>query len=85
MNKREPIFKPTTDDWYGNYEVDTCKLKYLGKLSDGKFRVAVWGNDDFGIEKDFDTESEAIDMFDKLAKYEVINHQDLYDLGFVVF
>lgn len=83
--ERKEIFKRTNDDWYGNFNYKYCKLKYIGKLLDGKFRVAVWGNDDFGIDKDFDTEAEAIEMFTRLEAYPLINHQNLYDLGFTNF
>lgn len=70
--KRQNVFKLTNDDWYPNYENNTVRLQYIGLLSDGKYRVAVWGNDDFGFEKDFDTESEAISMFRQLEKYPLI-------------
>ena len=83
--KRTEIYKKTNDNWYPNYNTNEVKLKYIGKLSDGKFRVACWGNDDFGINKDFETEIEAIDMFEKLKLKEFINHKDLYDLGFTNF
>jgi hypothetical protein len=82
---RTEVFKKTNDDWYGNYENNTCKLIYIGQLSDDLFRVAVWGNDDFGIYKDFETEKEAIEIFEKLKETKVINHKDLYDLGFAIF
>ena len=83
--KRTEILKHTNDDWYGNYENNKCKLCYIGLLSDGTFRVAVWGNDDFGIDKDLKTETEAIEMFNMLKEYKTINHEDLYDLGFTCF
>ena len=83
--ERVEVLKNTNDDWHPNFENNTCKLIYIGKLSDGKFRVAVWGNDDFGIDKDFEIESEAIEMFHKLEKYETINHKDLYELEFTNF
>ena len=83
--KQTEIFKKTNDDWYGNFKNNTCQLIYIGELTDGVFRVAVWGDDDFGIDKDFKTEKEAIEMFDKLKKRTIINHKDLYDLGFTNF
>lgn len=47
------IYKPTNDDWHGNFENNTVELSYIGKLSDGTFRVLVKGNDDTGYERDF--------------------------------
>ena len=56
------VFKKTTDLWYGNYgdNRDEVKLMYLGEIDDDCFRVACWGNDDFGIERDFETEEEVV-------------------------
>jgi hypothetical protein len=73
--KRKELFKNTKDDWYGNYPNNQIKLKYIGELSDGKFRVACWGNDDFG--------DEAISTFEILKEYDFINHEDLKFLGFI--
>jgi hypothetical protein len=67
--KRIEIYKKTNDNWYGNYNTNEIKLKYIGKLTDNKFRVACWGND-------------AIKMFELLKYKNFINHKDLYDLNF---
>ena len=83
--ERTEIYKKTNDEWYGNYNTDEVRLIYVGRLSDGKFRVACWGNDDFGIDKDFVNESDAISVFELLKSRDFINHQDLYDLGFTRF
>lgn len=85
--KMEPTstLKKTNDDWCGNIDEHYCNLEYLGELTDGLFRVAVWGNDDFGIDQDFKTEQEAINMYNNLNSYDIINHKDLYDLGFTRF
>jgi hypothetical protein len=80
--KRIEIYKKTNDNWYGNYNTNEIKLKYIGKLTDNKFRVACWGNDDFGLERDFDYENDAIKMFELLKYKNFINHKDLYDLNF---
>lgn len=80
--KQTKIYKKTNDDWYPNVNTNEVILEYIGKLISNKFRVACWGNDDFGIEKDFETEIEAINVFKKLKLKKVINHQDLYNLGF---
>ena len=83
--EREDILKKTKDDWYPNWNHNQCKLIYVGELSDGKFRVACWGKDDFGIDKDFDNEKDAVEIYNKLKDYDFVNHQDLYDLGFANF
>ena len=77
------IMKPTTDDWYSNYPNNMIKLTYIGRLTDNMFRVAVWGNDDFGVEYDVEQEQEALKMFEKLKNEPVLTKQALYDLKFV--
>lgn len=76
------VYKPTNDDWHPCYPENTVELKYIGKLSDGRFRVAVWGADDTGYERDFDKEEDAISMFQRLEKYPMINYADMHHLGF---
>lgn len=77
------VLKPTNDDWYPCYPENLVKLSYLGELSDGTFRVCAWGADDFGLERDFEKESDAIAMFKRLEKYPLINISDLKQLNFI--
>lgn len=83
--KREEVLKSTTDNWYPNYENDKVMLMYVGLLADGDFRVAAWGNDDFGIERDFDKEEDDYKMFLELKKKRVITKDGLYNLDFTNF
>lgn len=76
------IFKPTNDDWHGNYPDNTVLLKYIGKLSNDTYRVLVTGNDDTGFERDFSTEHEAKVIFERLSNYFMINYADVIHLGF---
>lgn len=85
QSRKISIMMPTTDDWHPNYDVNKVKLTYHGMLTDGQYRVSCWGNDDFGIYKDFPTEDTARNMYNMLSKYTFINHQDLYDLSFKKF
>jgi hypothetical protein len=76
--KEQSVFKNTTDDWYGNYPGNQVKLEYIGKLSDGTFRVACWGNDDFGLEN----QEDAYIMYSNLKNMSYINKTTLYNRGF---
>jgi len=49
------------------------------------YRVSVWGNDDFGMDRDFTTHLEAKKMFNQLDRMSYINQKDLFDLGFERF
>jgi len=50
-------FITTTDDWCPNYEGNKVRIFVLrNKYKEDKFnfvRIAVWGNDDLGLEMDF--------------------------------
>lgn len=82
---RAEVFKDTDDEWYPCYPNNQVKLTFHGQISDGTYRVSAWGNDDFGIDKDFETEIEAFNVFQDLESQQKINHKDLYDLGFKRF
>lgn len=94
MNRQEILIK-TDDEWSGNYDDNFVKLIYNGlippftpkgkKEREPLWRVSCWGNDDFGIDKDFESEQESIDVFNDLKSRDKINQQDLYDMGFTNF
>ena len=80
--------KFTQDEWYGN----STKL-HNGKptrtvevsehlYNDGTGRISIWGNDDFGLEKEYNTHEEAKATFDIIKKMEYVNIQPLKDMGF---
>jgi hypothetical protein len=50
-------------------------------LSDGNWRVCVWGADDDGMERDFADKDEAFDVYWSLIS--PISHDFLKTLGFV--
>jgi hypothetical protein len=58
-------YLPTTDDWYPNFERNTVECSLL-KLRDGMFRVCIWGADDTGMERDFESQMDAKAMFKAL-------------------
>jgi hypothetical protein len=61
-------FVPVQEDWYGNFQIaddrrhDLTLLVQVSamSLSNGQYRVCVWGNDDFGFERDFEQPGEAL-------------------------
>ena len=86
------IFKEVSEDWYGNYRIADDQ-RYFGKyvsikiskLFSGLFRVCVWGNDDLGMDRDFEIESEAIAVFQQLIMVEDLTKQYLSNSGFGYF
>lgn len=87
--KKEEILIDTNDDWYPNYPNNQVQLSYHGCINPWEtkdkqvYRVSCWGNDDFGIEKDFGREDDAIHIYNSLKILPVINHSTLYNLGFI--
>jgi hypothetical protein len=88
---RVEVFKRTQDDWYGNYRVvgdqrvsDLVEVSFLS-LEPGQtsWRVCVWGNDDCGMELDFEKETEAWNMFLQVIGPSYVNRNSLIALGFV--
>lgn len=71
----------TPDDWYPNYPNNEVELSIIN-LSDGQFRVCVWGNDDFGMEKDFNSADLAEQTYDTIKNSGVVTKEDLYVMGF---
>lgn len=92
---RIDVYKPTQDDWYGNFKIhNDCRVSDLVRVSfcqtgpnpkygDGMWRVCVWGNDDCGMEKDFHLEGSAINTFYQIIGQEFVNRQYLKDMGFI--
>jgi len=74
------IMRQTSDQWYPNYPGDTVKVR-VTRLSDGKWRVSVWGADDDGMECDLRLQDEALALFEALPK--VITKADLTARGFI--
>lgn len=46
-------FVNTTDDWHPNYEGNKVKIFLMYFKAYEFVRIAVWGNDDFGLELNF--------------------------------
>ena len=73
-------YKYTGDDFHPNYKQDTVQLILLN-LTNGQHRVAVWGADDCGYEKDFDSLIDARNMYFELVLLDEVNKDilKLYD------
>jgi hypothetical protein len=73
-------FKKTQDNWCPNFPNNQVLLSCcpVGE----KFRVSVWGNDDCGMEKDFDTRKEALRIYNSLRQEEFVNFQTVKFWGF---
>lgn len=71
-----------TEDWYPNFPDGRVRASLMQLLpcSLNRYRVAVWGADDFGLERDFDTREEAQRVFDGLPL--VIEQGHLRSIGF---
>ena len=85
-NTRVEVFKETDDDWYPNYHKRLVKVIFHRQLTDGKFRTSVWGADDTGMCKDYDTREEAYANFELIIAQQAVNKEWLQtQLGFEYF
>jgi hypothetical protein len=69
--RRVEVFKKTHDSWYPEWSLyigptdmktGLVQVSFL-QLSDGMWRVCCWGADDMGLERDYETEAEAWNVF----------------------
>ena len=94
--ERMSAFKRTHDEWYGNYKIANdarvsalveVSLIKMPKYKDSPigWRVCVWGNDDFGMERDYnDTDKDsAVAMFHQVISWDFVNIGQLKTNGFV--
>jgi hypothetical protein len=86
--KDATTYRPAAEDWYPNFPNGTVRIRLivhqyvnvLGQITGQLNRVVVWGNDDFGMEQDFNTPEEAERCFNQMPS--VIFKADLYARGF---
>lgn len=83
--ERITVFKETDEDWYPSYLCDNRKMVRVIflKLFTGQYRVAVWGDDDFGMERDLDDFSDAWDDFERVISAPLVKRDFLTKLGFI--
>jgi len=81
LRARGYIFRPTPDDWAPTFADGTVAVSNVMPLSNGKFRIAVWGGDDLGMELDLDTAQEARRQLASLPS--IITLDDLQARGFI--
>lgn len=58
----------TRENWYPTNANGKVRV-FLLRLSTGQWRVCVWGDDDFGLERDFKDRGEAKGLFRKIKDY----------------
>ena len=81
------VYKPTQDNWYGNYKIiDGENLVLVSFLQldpeNTKWRVCIWGNDNMGMERDFISESVALNIFYQVIGWDNVNKDKLLELQF---
>lgn len=77
-------FIRTSEAWYPTFKDGTIRVVFT-ELPTAKnsyrFRVAVWGADDFGLERDFDSRPVARRIYEKIGDY--TTQKQLQAWGFV--
>ena len=75
-NERITKFVKTKESWYPNYPGDLVRVSLLPLMDNVTWRVVVWGNDDFGLERDFKSRLEATLVYDEISDW--ITQEELY-------
>jgi len=77
----------TTDDFYPNWPGDfvSVSLNFPSKkvYEYDTFRVSVWGEDDFGLEREFGSKEDATNYFNKICSLPIITIAQLKLDGFI--
>lgn len=91
MTRKIIVFKETQDQWYCSFktlkpdlmlvQVSLLELR-IDDFNHFSYRVCVWGNDDVGMELDFELEGDAKAMFYTVISLKYVNVSDLKKLGF---
>lgn len=90
MFKSREKFIRTSEDWFPNYNQNRVRV-FCRRISPAGqpevYRVAVWGADDTGMNKDFRTSdpSEAIKLYDELSNENAVLKENLKHSGFSYF
>lgn len=82
---RKSAYKRTLENWGGSYAIEnngTLLLEVTLRVLRTTCKVAVWGNDDGGMEKYFETPECADVCFNELMALEKISKKELLSLGF---
>ena len=82
------VFKKTTSDWYPNYQGGYVRVSLVRCRPDGTYwRVCAWGEDDFGMERDyvgdaFNSYFQAFHLFMDVIRMEDVTIDSLTSMGF---
>lgn len=74
----------TNEPWYPTREDGTLQASFISLMrgeSVAGWRVCVWGEDDCGMERDFETRADAIEMFRRVV--DLTTKKQLEAWGFV--
>lgn len=78
--QRGYTFRPTTDQWYPNFEGELVAICCSGQLKSKRWSIEVTGADDFAMSWEGETRMQALDMFKSLPA--IITQSDLKERGF---
>lgn len=87
MKTKESCFVQTEDDFLPSFKRDGKMFVEVlfSPLIDNTYRVGVWGNDDFGMIRDYTNSADATTMYRKIKILPSISIPWLKENGFSVF
>jgi hypothetical protein len=86
MSKRKhpnrDVRVPTNENWHPTREDGTLSAGLHWIMPTDQWRVCFWGEDDSGMERDFDNYCEALEMFRKTTSVKCVTVAYLKKMGF---
>lgn len=84
-------FKPASGQWYPGFKIhedqrhkgDYVHVTLHDRLSDGNYRVSVWGADDFGMEYDRKNYNPCYKAYMNICLMSSVSVKALKEMGFV--
>lgn len=82
---RQECFISTLEDWHPNFDGKYVRLFVVEFVDSDGYRVAVWGADDTGMERDFEVteRSSALELYELLKGCGPVTRSDLTGMGMV--
>jgi hypothetical protein len=72
----------TSENWHPTFPDGTLRASLLWMKPTDQWRVCFWGDDDFGMERDFDSYIDALEVFRKTTSQKDVTASYLDTMGF---
>lgn len=93
--ERKTTMMPTLDEWCPNHKLENhpsgltegVQVSFIELMpfrnNPKLWRVCVWGNDDLGMERDYESRTDALAMYNQVIALDTVDKHELTTFGFV--